>query len=247
LVEDHLPLVTALANRYARLGVDAEDLRQEGVVGLLTGLDRFDPARGVRVTTYVRWWIRAAIDDALGQRFVATLPRSVRRAARAWQQAELRGSGSLDGSADRPATFVSPAAVTPATLRCALDVMRPPVRLDQVAGERDADGVVAVEVADARASAALEAIIDDDVVLPGAPESVALLDQVVEARTRRILELRYGVDGPPQSRQEVAAQLGRTRERVRQLEAHGLAAMRAALVALTPASAASAASAPPAA
>jgi DNA-directed RNA polymerase sigma subunit (sigma70/sigma32) len=121
--------------------------------------------------------------------------------------------------------------VTSVTLRCALDVMRPPVCLDHLGSDRDdEEGGPAVVVVDLDASAALAAITDDGLVLPDKSGAAALLDEVASPRTRRILELRYGFDGPPQSRREVAARIGLTAERVRQLERQGLATVRAALV-----------------
>lgn len=64
-IEGHMPLVVSIARRKANCGVDFEDLIQEGILGLITAADKFDPSRGFRFSTYATWWIRQAVDDAV--------------------------------------------------------------------------------------------------------------------------------------------------------------------------------------
>ena len=103
LVESNLRLVSYVARRYGDLGVPFDDLFQEGAIGLVRAVERFDPARGVRFSTFAYWWIRKAVIEALeNQRTLVRLPAYVTRsAARASQTREqLRQEGLHEPSLD---------------------------------------------------------------------------------------------------------------------------------------------------
>ena len=94
-VESNLGLVHALAAPYRGRGVPYDDLVQEGTLGLMRAVERFDPGRGVKFSTYAAWWIRSALIDALGQAQVIRIPAKARRGP-ASPQGVARVTASLD-------------------------------------------------------------------------------------------------------------------------------------------------------
>src|SRR3954451_21109389 len=102
-IESNLGLVHVLAKAYRGRGVADDDLVQEGTVGLIQAVDRFDPDRGVKFSTYAAWWIRRALIDALGQTRVIRMPAKAERSLSAVRRAEteLRGPTSDHAVAER--------------------------------------------------------------------------------------------------------------------------------------------------
>jgi RNA polymerase primary sigma factor len=207
MVATNQGLVWSVALRYRGLGLELEDLVQEGNVGLLRALDRFDPDRGVRFATYAVWWVRQAIVEALE---LAGRPiRLPERAAR-----ELRELERAAGAADRAA------GVDTSRVRDLLAVGQPPLSLDAALG---ADGELTLgdTLADPRAE--VDAVLDELADRHALAAAMAGLPP----EQRRLLILRFGLDGgPPRPIGEVAAELGVPRDRARRMEAAALRALR---------------------
>jgi RNA polymerase primary sigma factor len=206
LVESNLRLVVAIARRYRGRGLDLLDLIQEGNVGLIAAVGRYDWRRGVRLATYASWWIRQRICRALStaSRLIRLPLRMAESAARV-KRAELELARRLG----RPATCAEVA------LAAGVD--------EQVVGQLRTATPAPVCLTESLA----EVVGDDGAADPalhcaGAGEATSALSSL-DLRRRRILELRYGLDGePPRTLSDVAAELGVSRERVRRLETRAL-------------------------
>ena len=218
--EANLRLVVSVARRYASSGVPIADLVQEGNLGLLRAVERFEWERGFKFSTYGAWWIRQAIT-----RGIAESSRTIRLPVHLHDQVGRIRRARLDLEADlgRPPTSAEVAAVTgddPGEVAASLDWDRDVRSLDEPV-RADADLVLADLVADPRSAteeAALEGLqagVVDDLLQP------------LDPRERRILRLRFGVDrGEPRTFPEVAAELGLSKERIRQLELRAFCKLR---------------------
>jgi RNA polymerase primary sigma factor len=208
MVTANLRLAVAVAKRYRGHGLDFMDLIQEGSLGLLQAVDRFDWRRDAKFSTYAAWWIRAAIREALSNTSrTIRLPGSMVERLRAIRAAENAVSGRTG---------------------------REP-SLDEIARETE---LTVQQVAEAKAAAqstsSLDASADayrrlhDDAESENTAYEPALgraLDEL-PARRRELLELRYGLSGArPHTIQQAANRMGVTRERVRQLEIATLRSM----------------------
>lgn len=215
LICHHLGLVIAMARGFSDRGLDLLDLIEEGNLGMLIALQKFDLDRGVRFSTYAAWWIRYYLQTAIATQVPIVRPplRAQQRASRqAWQRwCESHGTtvpGAEDAGPALPST--EDRLVTALPLHDA-DME---ARLEE-AGLYQRD--VSDEVADQR----------------DAPRLDALLRSLVErlpARQRDILVARFGLDGSDEcTLQQLSDDRGVTRERIRQVQVGALAAMREAL------------------
>lgn len=221
LIEANLRLVVCLAKHYAGCGVPLLDLVQEGNLGLMRAVQRFDYRRGNKFSTYASWWIRQAIARAVGDQartirlpvHVAESLHRVKRYQRELGQ-ELGRTPTLDELARHADTDVP-------KLLALLKLSDEPVSLDAPIGP-GGDGVLG------------DLIVDDDgeeplneVAQQSMRREVEQLLRRVTPREQHILQLRFGLrGGRPHTLAEVGSELGITRERVRQIEARALGRIR---------------------
>lgn len=221
LVESNLRLVMSITRNYTHADVPLLDLIQEGNLGLIRAVEKFDYTLGFKLSTYATWWIRQSISRALAEQgrtirlpvHVADQVRKVTKTRRLLGQ-KLNRDPSLDEIAKE-------IDITPERVQELLDLVLDPVSLETPIG--DGDSSVADLIPDIHAEQPESATADS-------ARSSELLDALsrLQPRQRRVIIERFGLDGVrPRTLEEVGANLGITRERVRQLESRALRELRA--------------------
>ena len=215
MVARNLPLVRSLAARYIGRGVPFEDLVQEGSVGLVLAVERFDHRRGLKFSTYAVWWIHRSLMDAVAAGRAIRIPSSARQQIAAIRRAE----DELRRVAATPATdaaIAHRAGVSERTVRALRVIPQVSLSLDQPAGD---DGAPLGElIADGDAPDLAERAERDET-----SRRVRSLVGVLPARHRAVLLHRYGLGGHSvESHAEIAARIGVGKERSRQLEQQAL-------------------------
>ena len=216
MINSNLRLVISIAKRYQGHDVPLLDLVQDGVIGLNRAVEKFDWRRGFKFSTYATWWIRQAC-----QRAIASQSRTIRvpshveerrvKLSRARRQLETRLGREPTRDELAEATGLSQAHVDEA-----LDVAEARVSLNQTVGAED-EGELGDLFRDPSADDPAEEALQSLERL-GIRRSVATLPEL----ERRVVELRFGLDGDPQPLESIGKELGISRERVRQLEADAL-------------------------
>ena len=222
LINRLLPLVSALARRFRSEGLDQADLIQEGIVGLLRALERYDPSRGVPFAAFASWWIRQALQDARSD-FIRPFrlpPKALRQLAQLKSehqriyQAEQRSAGVAELAQRTSIDLDQATALTTADAR---------VRsLDEPLEGRDGDlGSLGDLLEDPLSAGAYEDVID----AVAGTQLRALLSRLTE-RERDVITARFGFDGEAEKLVEIGERIGISTERVRQIEERALAKLR---------------------
>lgn len=228
LVEEFLPAIGAVAALYRHFGrVERVELLQEGVVGFLRALERFDPDRGVRFWTYAVWWVRQGMQHLVSE---LTLPAVLSdRALR--QLARVRDAHTAfiqaHGREPSPAELAEAARIPVDQVKSLVATGQParPLERGVETGDRTL-GQFGDLLVDPLAEGEYELVLDSIEV-----EQLRSLLGGLSDRERMVLRSRYGLDGEEQSLRQVAGRLGVSAERVRQIEQHALGKLRATIAA----------------
>jgi RNA polymerase primary sigma factor len=222
LIESNLRLVMAITRNYTKASVPLLDLIQEGNLGLIRAVEKFDYRLGFKLSTYATWWIRQAITRAL-----ADQGRTIRLPVHVADQVRrlLRARRQLAQKYNREPTLAELARETQQSedrVRELLELVETPVSLETPVG--DGESLYGDLIEDVNSLAPHEQSAEQ----ARGRELAGALEQL-NPRMRRVLSLRFGLDGElPQTLEEVGGQLGITRERVRQLETRALRELRTA-------------------
>jgi len=221
MIKANLRLVVKIARDYEGLGLPLLDLINEGNMGLMTGVERFDHKRGAKLSTYAAWWIKQNIKRALAnQSRTIRLPVHVVDRLAHMRRAEVKLRETLDREPSDE-ELADELGLDQRRVQRYRDASRAPVSLDSPVGDDESSRIADV-VADPNAVAPF-----DRVVLETDTELVREVLATLNERESSILTLRFGLkDGNPKTLEEIGEKLGVTRERIRQIQDQALKKLR---------------------